>query len=177
MSQLSLLCASLLLCVVIGVSTIELWRRRALLACLALSAILCGCGGSSPESQAPSNPTAPAVVPADGSVNIAGTWVGTFESSNLGVQTITLTVVQFANCVDGTWSSSAQDSRGAISGFAGKDSFAGQMSFERGRCAAVGNVTGEVGSDTLRWTGTGVTPLVPCADALPESIVISMRRQ
>jgi len=95
----------------------------------------------------------------------------------MGAQTITLTVVQFANCVDGTWISSSQDSRGAISGFAGKESFSGQMSIERGRCSAVGNISGEVGSNTLRWTGGSVTPLAPCADALPESVVISMRRQ
>ena len=87
-----------------------------------------------------------------------------------------MTVVQFSNCVDGTWISSGQDSRGAISGFAGKDSFSGQLSFERGRCSAIGDVTGEVGSETLRWTGS-VTPLGPCAEALPQSIVITMRRQ
>ena len=50
-----------------------------------------------------------------------GTWVGTFESQNLGTQQITLTVVQFSNCVDGTWRNASQDLRGAISGFAAKD--------------------------------------------------------
>jgi hypothetical protein len=149
------------------------------LVCFLASAAVSGCGGggSEPSAPAPPNPTAPADVPAEPSVNIAGTWVGTMESPNLGVQTITLTVVQFANCVDGSWISAGQDSRGAISGFAGKDSFSGQVSIERGRCSAVGNITGEVGSNTLRWTGGGVTPLAPCADGLPESIVISMRRQ
>jgi hypothetical protein len=137
----------------------------------------CGGGGSEPSTPPESNPTSPGAVPTEPSVNIAGTWVGTFESPNLGVQTITLTVVQLANCVDGTWINSSQDSRGAISGFAAKDSFSGQMSIERGRCSAVGNISGEVGSSTLRWTGGGVTPLAPCADALPESIVLSMRRQ
>ena len=151
----------------------------AVLVCLLASAAVSGCSGgeSEPSEPAHPNPTAPADVPTEPSVNIAGTWIGTMESPNLGVQTITLTVVQVANCVDGTWISSGQAFRGAISGFAAKDSFSGQMSIERGRCSAVGNISGEVGSDTLRWTGGGVTPLAPCADPLPESIVISMRRQ
>jgi len=148
-----------------------------LLSLLLLGLSGCGGGGSEPSAPPESNPTSPGAVPTEPSVNIAGTWVGTFESPNMGAQTITLTVVQFANCVDGTWISSSQDSRGAISGFAGKESFSGQMSIERGRCSAVGNISGEVGSNTLRWTGGSVTPLAPCADALPESVVISMRRQ
>jgi hypothetical protein len=110
-------------------------------------------------------------------VNIAGNWVGTLESSNLPAQSISATVVQIANCVDGTWISSGQNSRGAISGFAGKDSFTGQLSFERGQCSAIGNVTGEVGPDTLRWTGTDLKPVGPCADPLPQSIVVTMRRR
>jgi hypothetical protein len=109
-------------------------------------------------------------------VNIAGNWVGTLESSNLPAQSISMTVVQLANCVDGAWISSGQSSRGAISGFALKDSFTGQLSFERGQCSAIGNVTGEVGSDTLRWTGA-ITPIGTCAEPLPQSIVVTMRRQ
>jgi hypothetical protein len=88
-----------------------------------------------------------------------------------------MTVVQLANCVDGTWISSGQNSRGAISGFAGKDSFTGQLSFERGQCSAIGTVTGEVGSDTLRWAGTDLKAIGPCADPLPQSVVVTMRRQ
>jgi hypothetical protein len=109
-------------------------------------------------------------------VNVAGTWTGTLESE-LGTQTITLTVVQLANCVDGTWISGGQDSRGAISGFADASSFSGQLSFERGRCSAIGTVSGAVGSDTLRWTGTGLKPIGPCSEPLPQSIVVTMRRQ
>lgn len=148
---------------------------RAFFVCLVLSAIS-GCGGSETAPPSHPGPTAPTPVPTEPSINIAGNWVGTFESANLGTQTITMTVVQFANCVDGTWISSGQDARGAISGFAGRDSFSGQLSFERGRCSAIGDITGEVGSETLRWTGS-VTPLGPCAEALPQSIVVTMRRQ
>lgn len=141
-------------------------------------AFTCSCGGSSnstPHTSTP-GPTSPSDVPAD-VVNIAGTWAGTLESANLGVQPITVTIVQNGNCVDGTWRSNSQDSRGAISGFAGKNSFTGQLSFERGRCAGVADVTGEVGSDTLRWTATGVSPIGTCADPLPQTVVVSLRRQ
>jgi len=108
---------------------------------------------------------------------MAGTWVGTFESPNLGAQQITLTVVQSAACVDGTWRSAAQDSRGAISGFAAKDSFTGQVSFERGQCSAVAEIAGTVASDTIQWTAETVRPFGSCADPLPQSIVLSLRRQ
>jgi hypothetical protein len=153
--------------------------RHTLLLCVVLSAIACG-GGES-KSASTSTPTTPTDVPIEPSVNIAGTWVGTLESSNLGAQPISMVVVQAGSCVDGTWSNSSQDWRGAISGLAGRDSYTGQFSFERpsanGRCSAVGTITGEVGSDTLRWTGTGVTAVGACADALPQSIVVTMRRQ
>ena len=116
-------------------------------------------------------------------VNLAGNWVGTFESANHGTQSITMLVVQFDNCVDGSWRSTSGDWSGAISGFAGRDFYTGQISLERpasspdGACQAIGNVTGEAGSTTLRWTGTGLTASRPCAGELPQSIVITMRRQ
>ena len=152
--------------------------QRAFLACFVLIAMTAGCSGGSTEAPPThSGPTAPPPGPVEPSVNIAGNWVGTLESSNLPTQSISMTVVQLANCVDGTWTSSGQNSRGAISGFAGQDSFTGQLSFERGQCSAIGTVTGEVGSDTLRWTGTDLKPFGPCADPLPQSIVVTMRRQ
>ncbi len=108
-----------------------------------------------------------------------GTWVGTFES-NLGVQQITLTVVQFSNCVDGTWRNAPQDLRGAISGFAAKDSFSGLFSFEQGSCLGVVNVSGQVGTDSFRLTGGAVTPSAgsgACANPLPQSTILTLRRQ
>ncbi len=61
---------------------------------LVLMAFISGCGGSEPS--APTHPTpGPGVeVPAD-VVNMNGTWAGTLESPEQGVQQITLTVVQF----------------------------------------------------------------------------------
>ena len=149
------------------------------LVCLVVTVVTAGCSSSGSSTEPPpthTGPTAPPPGPVEPSVNIAGNWTGTLES-NLGSQAISMTVVQLANCVDGTWSGSGQNSRGAISGFAGTDSFTGQLSFERGQCSAIGMVTGEVGADTLRWTSSDMKPIGPCSDPLPQSIVVTMRRQ
>jgi len=108
-----------------------------------------------------------------------GTWVGTLESPDRGVQQVSLTVVQFANCVDGTWKSSSSDAQGALSGFAGKDSYTGLLSFELGSCLGVVEVTGNVGADSLRLTGGQVAKSSgsgACAAPLPESVVLSETR-
>ena len=147
--------------------------------CLVVTVLTAGCGSSESTTDPPpihTGPSAPPPGPVEPSVNIAGNWVGTLES-NLGSQPINMVVVQLANCVDGAWTSSGQNARGAISGFAGTDSFTGQLSFERGECAAVGTIAGAVGTDTLRWTGSDIKPLGPCSTPLPQSIVVTMRRQ
>jgi hypothetical protein len=154
-------------------------RRYSAAIVLVLSALANGCGGSGDGSPTSPNPvpTGPGV-PAD-VADINGTWVGTLES-NLGIQQITLTVVQFANCVDGTYRSTSSNLRGAISGFAAKDSYAGLVSLEQGACMGVVNVTGPVEGGTLTWTGGAVTPSAgsgACSDPLPQSITLSLRRQ
>jgi hypothetical protein len=136
-------------------------------------------GAASGCSASPATPS-PAPLPGP-VVNIAGNWSGTFESENFSTRTITMTVVQGGNCVDGVWTSGASDWTGAISGFAGADSFSGQISFEAvtesgDRCTGVGNTSGQVGSDTLRWTSTGFTAVGQCTGTLPKAIVISLRR-
>jgi hypothetical protein len=153
--------------------------RRCRIACGIIIAIASLSCGASSDTPAPGGPTSPTTPPAD-VVNIAGNWVGTIESANLPPQTISMVVVQFADCVDGSWRSTDGDWTGAISGVARKDSFSGQITFERrsnGGCLATGNVGGDAGTDTLRWTGVGVTPIGQCAGSIPQSIVISMRRQ
>ncbi len=158
-------------------------RRCRLLFCGLLVMSAAGCTASSVPPPVSSSPTAPTPAPSGAVANIAGNWIGTFESANLGTQTISMLVVQFDNCVDGSWKSTTNDWTGAISGFAGKDSYTGQVSLERpasspeGACSAIGNISGEVGSGTLRWTGTGMTGTRPCAGELPQSIVFSLRRQ
>jgi hypothetical protein len=108
-----------------------------------------------------------------------GTWVGTLETP-AGVQQITMTVVQFSNCVDGTWRNASQDSRGALSGFAARDSYSGLFSLEQGSCLGIADLAGSVGADTLRLTGGPMTPSAgsgACPNPLPQSIVLSLRRQ
>jgi hypothetical protein len=111
---------------------------------------------------------------------MAGNWVGTLESANTAPITLSMVIVQFADCVDGSWRSADGDWSGAISGFARTDAFSGQITFERrsnGGCLASGNIGGDVGSDTLRWISVGATALGDCPGTLPQSITLTMRRQ
>jgi hypothetical protein len=154
----------------------DMKRRIACAVIIAMPALGCQSSQDSPTT----TPTSPGASPSADVVNVAGNWVGTLESTNIAAQTISMVVVQFGNCVDGSWKSADGDWTGAMSGFAMKDSFSGQITFERrsnGGCLASGNVGGDVGSDTLRWTGIGATPIGQCAGNIPQSIVISMRRQ
>jgi hypothetical protein len=149
-------------------------RTTAAAIALVLAAASFGCGSGSPSNPSPAPPPGPVV-------NIAGNWSGTFESGNFSTRTITMTVVQGGNCVDGAWTSGASDWTGAISGFAGADSFSGQISIEAvtengGRCTGVGETSGQVGTDTLRWTSTGFTAVGSCTGTLPKTIVVSLRR-
>jgi len=79
--------------------------------------------------------------------------------------------------VDGAWKTDPAEWTGAISGYADATSYSGQMTIEitdRG-CTGVANVSGLVGADTLRWTGSGFTG--SCAGGLPQNLTISLRRQ
>ena len=156
----------------------RIWQT---LLCLALAASALGCEVSGVHTDA-STPTSPGGVPAEPVVNIGGTWVGTLESANMAPIPISMVVVQFGNCVDGSWRSAGGEWTGGISGLAGTNSYTGQMSFERpsgsgGSCLARAEVSGDVGSDTLSWTGAGPAPLGPCTGDLPRSIVVNLRRQ
>lgn len=148
--------------------------------CVVMTIAALGCGSSNTSAPTPSAPTAPSAPPGESVVDLAGGWAGTMETENLGVRTISMVVVQFANCVDGSWKSTDGEWSGAVSGFAAKDSFSGFMSFERrsgGSCVATGSVAGGVEPGTLRWTSSGATPLGSCTGELPRSIVIALRRQ
>jgi hypothetical protein len=131
--------------------------------------------GSSPAPTTPSgNGTGPVV-------NLAGVWTGTFESSNFPTKSVTLTVVQGGNCVDGAWKSSSGDWTGAISGYAAADSFSGQISFERsadagGKCTAAGMISGPAGETSLRWTSSGMDPVGSCAGDIPKGITLTLSR-
>jgi hypothetical protein len=131
----------------------------------------CGGGGSS-SSPSPSSPSPAPAAP----VNVAGTWTGTLESSNFAPRAISLDVVQGGSCVDGAWTTSPSEWDGAISGFADTASFSGTMSIERSadKCTGIATVSGEVGTDTLRWTSTGFTG--NCSAGLPQSVIVTLTR-
>ena len=151
-------------------------RYLALIVSLSLAAVMASCGSTTP---APSVPT-PAL-PIGPVVNIAGTWTGTFASSNFPTQTITMMVYQATNCVDGAWSSTSSDWAGSISGYAGEASYSGLLSFERpvsgGKCLASATISGPVTGNTLHWTAASFNPIDPCVGGLPQSIVIDLQRQ
>lgn len=124
----------------------------------------------------PSAPTTPAGPFAD----LSGTWTGTFESANFATRTITLTIIQSGNCVDGAWISSGSDWHGAISGLATADSFSGFLSFERsasagGKCDATTPIAGAAG-ETLRFAADGLNPIGTCNGDLPNAVVVSLHR-
>jgi hypothetical protein len=112
---------------------------------------------------------------------MSGTWTGTFESLNFPPRTITLTVVQSLNCVDGAWTSSTGDWKGAISGYATADAFGGVLSLERsasggGQCSATSTVSGPASQSAIRMTATSFTPFSSCTGDLPTGIVVTLHR-
>jgi hypothetical protein len=144
-----------------------------------LLACLSGACGSSTAAPSPSAPSAPST-PAGPFADLSGTWTGTFESANFQTRTITLTIVQSGNCVDGAWISSTSDWHGAISGLATADSFSGFLSFERsasagGKCDATAPVSGAAGQ-ALQLTADGLNPVGTCNGDLPKGIVVSVHR-
>ena len=157
-------------------------RRLPAVALVCLPCLL-GCGSSS----APTAPTlaqhTPGVVapPTEPVVGLAGTWVGTIESSNFAARSITLVVVQSTNCVDGAWRSDDGQWLGALSGVATGDTYVGQISFvrseDRERCEGLADVDGPITGASLRLTGAGFTVRGTCERALPQGLVISLRKQ
>ena len=76
---------------------------NATLLCILIAVAIGACKAS---SVLPASSSGPTEIPIEPVAELAGTWVGTLESANLGVQPITMTIVQAGGCVDGTWSSS-----------------------------------------------------------------------
>jgi hypothetical protein len=142
-----------------------------------LACVASACGSASGSTAVTPSPATPAGPFAD----LSGTWTGTIESANFSTRTITLTVAQTTNCVDGAWISSTGDWRGAISGFATANAFEGFLSFERstsggGQCNATGTVSGAASQSALRVTGTSLSPVGGCVGDLPSGIVVTLHR-
>ena len=158
-------------------------KPRFCLPCAARALLICGiAAGSLACGSTSSNGSGSPPAPQGPFANVAGTWVGTLETANFSTHTVTLTVAQGGNCVDGAWSSSASDWTGAISGYAGADSFSGQISFERladdgGKCSAVGDIAGTVTDTAIRWKSAGLSAVGSCTGGLPQSLVLTLQRQ
>jgi hypothetical protein len=143
--------------------------RNIRLAIVLLAALASACGSSASSS--------PTSLYAD----FSGSWTGTFESANFPSRTITVSVVQTTNCVDGAWITSTSDWHGAISGFATVDSLAGNISYERsasggGQCDATAPMTVSVGPGTLHLTASAFTPVGTCTGDLPRQVVVNLHR-
>jgi hypothetical protein len=155
----------------------RVWVAPVLATLLLGGAVSSSCGGGlyTPDTPAPQPPT-PMPSPA---INMAGKWTGTIESTNFPPHTISMDVVQSADCVDGSWASVPTDWAGAISGYAGASSYSGLMSIELrvngAACNGTANISGEVGQNALKWTSTGFTG--DCSGSLPQSIVLKLNRQ
>lgn len=148
-------------------------HRLPLGVCWFVLAVGCGSSSSTPSPA----PTPPAAV-----VNLAGTWTGTLDVPDVPSRSVTLTVVQGGNCVDGSWVSVPAGWSGAISGFAGTDSYSGQVSFERaddqgGRCTATGTLVGPVSGNTLQWTVRDFAPITSCSGQPPKLLTFTLQRQ
>jgi hypothetical protein len=141
--------------------------------CTALVVCVCTACGSSMSAPSAATPTGPFA-------DFAGTWTGTFETANFPTRTITLTVVQTGNCVDGAWISSTSDWHGAISGLATADAFSGFLSFERsassgGACNATAAI-GSAAGNTLRFTADALGAVGACDGGLPRGVVVTLHR-
>jgi hypothetical protein len=114
-------------------------------------------------------------------VNLAGSWSGTLESTNFPSHAITMTIVQGGSCVDGAWLSSSDTWSGALSGYAGADSYSGQITIEfttdsGDRCNGVATTNGPASTDTISLKSTGFMAIGQCATTLPQSLVVKLHR-
>lgn len=118
-----------------------------LLACLAGASC-----GSSPAAPAPAPPQ-----PAQ----IAGTFSGTFETSNYAALAVFLTLNQTSSTVTGTWGAQSGTSgiAGNITGTVDPSSFTGTVTFSINQSAGcTGSFSGNASSQgNMTWTSAGFT--------------------
>lgn len=144
-----------------------------------LSFTACSGGTADPPVVSPSPTPTPPPPSAGTPANVAGNWSGTLEAAGFATTRITILAFQTTNCVDGAWRTEPDQWVGAISGYADVGSFSGSISIQRpadgpGKCGGVGMFSGEVSTDTIRWTSSGFTG--DCAGGLPQSVTITLKR-
>jgi len=153
--------------------------RIAVVPAFIVCASLCvGCGGGgSPPSPSPT-PTPPPADPGTSVPNLAGTWSGTLQSSAFETRSISASIVQSADCVDGAWKTTSTEWSGAISGFALPGSFQGFLSIEgaqgsSGLCAGVFRTTGSASNAGIKWTFENDGQ---CAGGIRQTVTFVLRR-
>ena len=149
---------------------------RGLAGILIVTTAVSACGGSDA-------PAAPAPVFA----NVAGTWTGTFQStqndSNTGLpvqgaQAVSLTMTQNGSTVTGTWTTTAAATprSGSIAGTTTAAAFSGTFSYNSTSvngtpCTGTLAVSGPAGGVALTWTSPAIVE--NCTNA-PTNITITV---
>jgi hypothetical protein len=146
--------------------------RNLLVLITVLTAAACSTGATAPsgEGDGPGS-----------SLNIAGSWTGSFSSSNLITEPITMQLTQSSATITGTWDGSEVAWEGQVTGTLNSGSFSGQLTF-RGTalngaiCTGTASVSGSASATQLSWTsGPGVVGGA-CPAPLPTGIAIELHR-
>ena len=146
--------------------------RIPLIVCLAVCAAACS-GNSTSPTPVSSGTTA---------MSIAGTWDGTFVSSNNDTAQIRMVLTQSDSNVSGTWNSSSVAWSGEVSGRVSGSTFDGQFTFSGTAangtvCTGAATVTGPATSSTLTLASANGVIGGACPAPLPVGLRIDTQRQ
>jgi hypothetical protein len=114
--------------------------------------------------------------------NIAGTWNGTFVSSNNPSEPFAMVLTQSGSDVSGSWDSTAVSWQGQISGAVSSSSFTGQLKFSGTAangtvCTGTADVVGSATASTMTWTSASGVVGGSCPAPLPADLKIDVQRQ
>jgi len=146
--------------------------RIPLIVCLAVCAAACS-GNSTSPTPVSSGTTA---------MSIAGTWDGTFVSSNNDTAQIRMVLTQSDSNVSGTWNSSSVAWSGEVTGRVSGSTFDGQFTFSGTAangtvCTGAATVTGPATSSTLTLASANGVIGGACPAPLPVGLRIDTQRQ
>ena len=146
--------------------------RILLIVCLVVCAAACSGNSTSPT----------AVSSGTTEMSIAGTWDGTFVSSNNETAEIRMVLTQSGSDVSGTWDSSSVAWSGDVTGKVSGSTFNGQFKFSGTAfngtvCTGAATVTGPATSSTLTLTSANGVVGGACPAPLPVDLRIDAQRQ
>ena len=141
---------------------------------VAIAVLLAGtlaCGGSPPSSPSPNT-----------SLNLSGTWTGTFQFATSGVtitDNVSATLAQTGQDVTGTWRADSGVS-GQLTRLTPQASTTGTMTISQTTltgtvCSATANVSGSASASTIDLTVAQIPPAGVCQWA--NSMQLALRRQ